>query len=195
MLQILKKVLLCGLLMAPHALLAQSSPAKAGKTPFLDIGFLYSAERARLTTGDNFWLQGGSGEIAFPLYRSLGVAMNLTGDKSDGLGADRIAFSKVTFTAGPRYTVERGRYRIFAESLLGSVHGFDAVFPFVSGAKKSANAFAMQAGGGVDLTWKKQLALRLVEASYVRTSLPNGSDNLQNNLKLSAGVIWRIPMR
>jgi hypothetical protein len=156
---------------------------------------MYSAERARLTTGENFWLQGGSGEIAFPIYRSLGVALNLTGDHSDKLGADKLSLSKVAFTAGPRYTLERHHYRLFAESLFGGVHGFDAIFPAISGARKSANAFAMQAGGGVDLEWRKHLALRLVEASYVRTSLPNGSDNLQNNLKLAAGIVWRIPVR
>ena len=75
------------------------------------------------------------------------------------------------------------------------MHGFDAVFPSVSGARKAANAFAMQAGGGVDLDLRKYLALRLIQASYVRTSLPNGSDSLQNNLKLAAGIVWRIPVR
>lgn len=192
---ILKKALLCGLLIVSHALIAQNTLGKAKPVPTLDLGFLYSTERAKLTTGDNFWLQGGSGEVAFPVYRSLGVAMNLTGAHADNLGTDKVSFSKVAFTAGPRYTLGLHRYRIFAEALFGGVHGFDAVFPSASGAQKSANAFALQAGGGVDVDWKKHLAIRLIEVDYVRTSLPNGSDNVQNSLKLATGVVWRIPVR
>jgi hypothetical protein len=192
---ILKKALLCGLMMATSSLVAQNAPVKSKPVPTLDLGLMYSTERARLTTGENVWLQGGNGEVAFPIFRSFGVALNLTGAHADDLGADKLSFSKVAFTAGPRYTLGLHRYRVFAESLFGGVHGFDAVFPSAAGAQKSANAFAMQAGGGVDLDWKKHLAIRLIEADYVRTSLPNGSDNLQNNLKLAAGVIWRLPVR
>jgi hypothetical protein len=50
----------------------------------------------------------------------------------------------------------------------------------------------MQAGGGMELTLYRWLALRLFEAEYVRTQLPNGYANTQNDLRLSAGLTLRF---
>jgi peptidoglycan-associated lipoprotein len=47
----------------------------------------------------------------------------------------------------------------------------------------------MLAGGGVDIGLSRHIALRLVQADYVRIQLPNSITNVQNNFRLGAGII------
>jgi outer membrane immunogenic protein len=189
----IRRTLLCGLLVMTASAWAQKVPAKT-TTSIADVSVMYSVEHAKVVGVDSVWLQGGSGELAFPLHRKLGAALNVTGERSGDLGAGRGSLSKVAFVAGPRYSVPLRNFRAYSEALFGGVHGFDATFPSISGANKSANAFAMQAGGGLDIDWKRHIAIRAIEASYIRTDLPNGGSNAQNDFKLAAGIVFRILM-
>jgi hypothetical protein len=189
----MKRTLLCGVLMTAAAGLAQHAPGEKSM-PISDVSVMYTVEHAKVIGTDSAWLQGGSGEFAFPLYRNLGAALNVTGARNGELGVGRGSFSKVAFVAGPRYTLPLRRFRVYGETLFGGLHGFDATFPSVYGANSSANAFAMQAGGGLDMDWKRHIAIRAIEASYVRTHLPNGGSNVQNDLKLTTGIVLRIPV-
>ena len=44
----------------------------------------------------------------------------------------------------------------------------------------------------MSLFFSKSWGVRLLEADYVRTSLPNNASNTQNDLRLAFGVIWHI---
>ena len=191
--QVIKGMLLPGALMIATTALAQKAPAKT-PLPILDASVMYSTERVKTTGNDYAWLQGASGELAFPLYKNFGAAFNVTGERNGNLGTGKGSFSKISFVAGPRYTVLLRRMRFYGEALLGTAHGFDATFPAIHGASSSANAFAMQAGGGLDIDWKRHIAIRAIEASYVRTQFPNGASNVQHDLKLAAGIVFRIPV-
>jgi hypothetical protein len=196
-----KKLLLGTLvtLLAAGTSVAQSAASKqqialSSPVPIVDVSVMYAAERSKLTFGDSFWMQGGSGELAFPAYKRISLAMNVTGGHNGNLGSSR-GFSKVSFVAGPRYTIRLHRSRIFAEALFGGVHGFDGVFPAANAANASANSFAMQAGGGYDIDWTKRISFRPIAASYVLTHLPNGASNTQNDFKVGAGIVFRFPTR
>jgi hypothetical protein len=164
----------------------------AGKSQPVDVAVMFNAERAEYSYGNNFWLYGGSGEVAAHLKYNLSLVVNVTGVTSQG-SSGRNSFSKVMTTAGPRYTLPLGhmRSRIFAEGLFGGVHGFNSVFPATNGLLQSANAFAMQLGGGYDLSLSHTWALRVIDVHYVRTDLPNGFTNKQQDLLLGAGIVWR----
>jgi peptidoglycan-associated lipoprotein len=45
------------------------------------------------------------------------------------------------------------------------------------------------AGGGVDIGLSRHISLRLAQADYVRMQLPNSITNVQNNIRLGAGII------
>jgi hypothetical protein len=189
----MKRALVCGALMTATAAFAQHAPAEKS-TPIADVSVMYTVEHANVIGADSAWLQGGSGEFAVTAYRNFGAALNVTGARNGDLGAGRGSFSKVAFVAGPRYTLPLRNFRIYGQALFGGVHGFDATFPSLYGANSSANAFAMQAGGGLDMDWKRHIAIRAIEASYVRTQLPNGGNNVQNDIKLTTGIVIRIPV-
>lgn len=50
----------------------------------------------------------------------------------------------------------------------------------------------MIAGGGLDIPISRHIAIRPIEADYLLTRLPNGGNNVENNLRLSAGLVIRI---
>jgi len=158
----------------------------------VDAAVMFSAEHTRYTYGDNFWLYGASGELAFHVKYNIGGVINTTGTTSQGNDGGN-SFSKVMTTAGPRYTLplEHKRIRIFAEGLFGGVHAFNSVFSAINGPMSSADAFAMQLGGGCDLSLSRTWSVRLMDVHYVRTNLPNAFTDRQQDVLLGAGIVWR----
>jgi hypothetical protein len=162
------------------------------KSQPVDVAFTFDAERTQYTTGADLWLYGGSGEVAFNLGHKLGLVVNATGSTTQGSNGNQ-SFSRIMTTAGPRFTVPLGQShsRFFVEGLAGSAHGFNSVFPSSTNPVSSATSLAIQAGGGFDLGLGHTLSLRLIDAHYIRTTLPNGFKNLQQDLLLGAGIVWR----
>ncbi len=99
----------------------------------------------------------------------------------------------VTAVFGPRYRWHDGhRLSVYGEGLLGEDDAFRSLFPTPSGADASAGSLALQVGGGLDLKLGKRLAVRALDAAWVRTQLPNSTNNRQNSLRLGAGLVLRF---
>ncbi len=47
------------------------------------------------------------------------------------------------------------------------------------------------AGGGLDITLSRYVAIRAFQADYLRTQLPNNASDEQNLLRLGAGIVLR----
>ncbi len=56
----------------------------------------------------------------------------------------------------------------------------------------SANSFAFTAGGGLDYAVSRHFAVRVVQIDYLKTYLPNNATNEQNNLRIGAGIVFRM---
>ena len=82
---------------------------------------------------------------------------------------------------------------IFGQGLLGQAWGFDSYFPTASGAIRSDNSLALQVGGGLDLSFTRHFGIRVLQADWLRTQLPNGTTDVQNTLRLGAGIVFRLP--
>ena len=46
--------------------------------------------------------------------------------------------------------------------------------------------------GGMNVPLSGHLAVRAFEADWLRTQLPNATTNVQNNLRLGAGLVFRF---
>jgi hypothetical protein len=159
-----------------------------------DLAVTYSTENAKVTpsTNGSFWLQGGSLDDAATFFHNFGVAANVTGDHASNI-APGVNLNKIAFMIGPRYTrrvPSKRESRVFVEALAGGVRGFGSIFPLPTGTDSHASSFAFQAGGGLDIAISKHLALRAIEADYVRTYLPNNGTNTQDHLRLAFGVTY-----
>jgi hypothetical protein len=191
-------VFLLVLAVAPLRAAAQQSPDKVHfGSPV--VALTYDLERAKIAGAGCgcFWLQGGSAEVAVPFYRGFGVAASFSGEHASNIqpGVD---LSKLSYVAGPRYTFDtlRGRratgVQIFGEALFGGAHGFDSIFPVNGAVAATANSYAMQIGGGMDIALRNGLGVRAFELDYVRTGLPNNGSNTQNDLRLAFGLSYRF---
>jgi hypothetical protein len=168
---------------------AQTAP-KAG----LELAVSYDATRTNVTTGTNFWMQGGSVAAEGRFYRGLGVVAEVAGLHAANINSSGVDLDMVTATFGPRYTwqIPNRRLQLFGQELLGQANGFHSVFPNVSGAAGSAYALAVQTGGGVSVPLSPRLRVRVLEADWLRTQLPNGTTKVQNSLRLGAGIVWHL---
>lgn len=194
---------ICGMVAIVLMLLPASLRAQlhgGGETqPELDLALGYDANHGMTTQSSGFWAQGGQAHLTGTFYHGLGMVADVTGTHAGGIGPDKVGLTLITTTFGPSYTwalPRRGKstrqWKIFSESLVGVAFGIDSVFPGPTGAESSANSLALQLGGGADLDLTRDFGLRLLQADWLRTQLPNGGTNVQNNLQLGAGILWRI---
>jgi hypothetical protein len=183
---------------------AQQNPDAQNQSPVsADLAITYTTEMGKLATanGGTFWLQGGGADAAVNFWEGFGIAANFTGGLASNV-APGVNLNQVEFTAGPRYThqvwtghsgkTDQRRLQLFGQGLFGGVHAFGGVFPGISGVTATAGSFALNTGGGMNLYLSRSLGVRLLEADYVRTWLPNNGSNSQNDLRLSFGIAYHI---
>jgi hypothetical protein len=56
----------------------------------------------------------------------------------------------------------------------------------------STNSLALVVGGGFNVILSRRIELRALDADWVRTEFPNAGSNVQNNLRLGAGFVYRL---
>jgi hypothetical protein len=168
-------VVLC--LFVPRARAQSSKPTD---TPLFEQTFAYSylslreAPRANNFSGvllsgvvnQNTWL-GWVGELG--LYQ-----------KGVPLGNERVH----TYMAGPRFTIRHPYpFSFFGQVMFG---------PFLERSSKlsdpalSGDSLAISAGLGADLRINHRIAIRLIQADYLRT------DTLHSNPRLATGIVFRF---
>ena len=201
------KVLLVGacLLAGATSWAQQSQKPVAPDTVSTDLAVTFAVERSQAVSSQgSFWFKGGGADAAITFKSGMGIAASLTGDHASNItpGVDA---NKITYLVGPRYTwtawqghvtaADNRRLQVFGQALFGGTHSFNSYYPALPAATSSANSLAIQAGGGLNLYLTRNLGLRLLEADYVRTALPNTATNLQNDMRLSVGLTYHIGRR
>ncbi|MGP8259653.1 MAG: hypothetical protein ACLQM6_06830 [Acidobacteriaceae bacterium] len=197
-------VLLCGVLMTAAAACAQQThPNLLPGIASADVALTYNLERAKVASSNCgcFWLNGASAEVAVPVYRGFSATGSFGGATASNI-APGVDLSKFTYVFGPRYTYNISRYtdrytkkhaaQIVGEALFGGTHAFNSSFPAPGGAITSANSFAMQLGGGLDIALSRGFGVRALQLDYVRTSLSNNASNTQNDFRIAFGVTYRF---
>ena len=155
-------------------------------------------------------LQGGDTNIAFNLNRHFGIVGDFAGYHADTLtftqvggpsrdaGANGYAF---TYMGGPRLSYRMPRFTLFAQALVGDANARKVTINHCTGspsctALPSENVFALAVGGGLDLNLRRHIAFRIIQAEYLMTrfkdpSLTSDSNGIRNNVRLSAGIVFR----
>ncbi len=208
-----------GYVKTPVMLLAAQSAASAptGRSyrsyPRAELFLGYSYLRSlpfqpMLTPGNRMVrLNGGSASIAFNLNRYFGLVADFGGFDDTklqiaGTGATPprtvdASGTAYTFMAGPRLSFRTRRVTPFVQALFGGVHASEVTLSNCTGALctplPKENAFAMTAGGGIDLKIHRHVAIRIVQAEYLMTNfadLSTGNRHMQNDMRLSSGLVF-----
>lgn len=155
------------------------------------FGYTYIRSNAPPTGGPTFSAQGGFAAVNWNWRYAVSAVAEVSGTHANNisvLGQDLTLF---TYEAGSRLTLHIGKTNLFGQALFGLAHGSDSYFPTTTGYTTTANTFAWSAGGGVDRSLNREWAVR-VQAQYLHTAFPNGANNIQNHLAMSAGLVYRL---
>jgi outer membrane immunogenic protein len=177
------------------AVMASVPSAALAQTGALEAGVDYNYVRTNAPTGDCgcFSLQGGNGWASFNFTRHLAIVGEVAAQHASDISGSGADLTLTSYLFGPRYTlIHAGRFKPFAQLLLGGAHASGSLAPGNSGLSGSANSFALVAGGGLDVGLTRHIALRLFEADYYLTRFDNGTNDHQNNLRIAAGLLLRF---
>jgi outer membrane immunogenic protein len=198
------KVLLASVCMASGLTAwAQVQSAVRYAPASIDQAFTYAPERARLAPGTAAasGCKAAARTRAVNLWKGFGLIASFSGGHASniasGVDANKIVYlGGVPYTRalpGPRKEAAPQRHlQYFGQALFGSVHAFNGVFPSHEGVKSSTDAFALQAGGGLNMALSWRFGLRLIQVDYLRTTLPNNGSDTQNDLRLAVGVTYHL---
>jgi outer membrane protein OmpA-like peptidoglycan-associated protein len=166
---------------------------------------LFDATRYDLTIGYNnvranappagcrcFDMNGGFVFGSVQLTQWLGMVGEFTGGHSSNISILGQGLTLTTFTAGPRVSHRFRRFTPYGEVLVGGAHGSDSYFPTKVSSSSSASSFAVSTGGGLDFSISPRFSVRGLDMQYLRTSLPNGVNNEQNQLMIGAGLMIKF---
>jgi hypothetical protein len=142
---------------------------------------------------DSFSNHGATGSFAYNATRWLGLTAELGGyNFSRSVSPSSVNGSWLTYLFGPRLNLRRFDHFVpFAEFLVGASHAGVEVTGDAGGDK---SAFALAAGGGVDVVLFKNLAWRFAQIDYLMTNFSGaflGANSRQNNLRLGTGLVYR----
>jgi hypothetical protein len=178
-----------------HPQAASSGTGAALALPEIAADFSYINTNAPVDGCGCFGVYGGSLSVAFPIARGpVAIVGDVTSGSSTSIAPNNYHLTLWVVTAGARYspTLRWGRYHPFAQATVGFAHASQDLVEGSGASVPNASAtFAADLGGGIDLDLTRRFRLRLAQASYLLTTFDNGSNNRQNNLRLSAGLVFR----
>ena|SRR5215470_16554850 len=121
---------------------------------------------------------GWNGAVTANFKHVLGI----TADFSGVYNSRRVSSSAYTYTIGPVLTARLPVVQPFVHVLFG---GATIFLPH-----SNTNAFAILAGGGLDIGLRKGIGLRLVQADWLRTQYTDQTFGKQ--LRVSAGLVIKF---
>lgn len=174
----------------PALLFAFTSFATA-QIPKGNIFFGYSYARGDLAVGQGSNLNGWEGSLEGKVFPLLGIVADFSGHYG---GADvpipcpgpacptvHVSGSEHNVLFGPRVSVSVGKFRPFANVLVGVGH----VSASAAGLSDSDTSFATALGGGLDYRLIHGIAWRF-QGDYLQTRFFSGR---QDNARLSTGLV------
>lgn len=160
----------------------------------IEVAATFDAMHANTVAGYDFWMQGGAIELDTHLMRHWEIAGDISGMHTGGMPHTGVGLDLITAVFGPKYTMTspNERWSVYGQIMGGFAHGQNSLFPNPKGATSSANGGALLLGGGLDYPVSHRVAIRAIDAAWVRTALSNGTTTVQNNLRLGSGIVLRF---
>ncbi len=172
--------------------------AQEATTPLIETGLDYSFTRVNpggsLTS---YMANGGSGFVEYNLNHVVGLVADLGANYIGNVNGFPIDNTTFTYLFGPRFNWRMSRFTLYAQTLVGGARFSNAYDPASPNPvlATSENTFAAAIGGGVDYRLTDHIAIKPIQVEYLMTQLPSSFANVnevQNNLRYSAGIVFRV---
>jgi outer membrane immunogenic protein len=158
-----------------------------------DAGVSYHWMRTNAAPGDCgcFSLNGVGISGSWNIHGAWLIATEFGADVR-AVASSQNSLTVTSFVAGARYRIPqpwlKGAHRPqpFAQFLIGPAHASGGE----AGVADGTYAFASRLGGGIDIPLKSHFAVRALQVEWFRTQFANTKNDRQNNLLISAGLVY-----
>jgi outer membrane immunogenic protein len=162
----------------------------------LDLTVMFSELHANAPVGGCgcFWMAGGIGELAVPVWRNFSAVAEVNGQHAAQIPGTDVGLGLIGGLGGLRLRFpNHTKLQPFGQALFGGVHGFDSYFPAPVGKLPTTydTSFAMTIGGGVDIAVSRHIWIRALQADYYYSELRNVQGDRQNEFRLATGIVFR----
>ena len=165
----------------------QSAP-KASMSSHMEVAGQFTTVYANAAPGECgcFFMYGGSAQVAAVDHLGFAAVFDFGATHASNINGNGNNLTLTTYMAGPRYyPVRRKKFSVYGQVLLGAAHT-TSNYVLDDGTTR----FGTQIGGGVDYRLSKQMQWRVVEANYLLTLIPNAKNEIQNQTRLSTGIVF-----
>jgi outer membrane protein OmpA-like peptidoglycan-associated protein len=189
-----KTLALLTIIAGGHRAVAQKMSSPETDVPRLDLSVGYNFVRSNAPpSGCNcFDAHGGYASASVHVTSWLGFEGEVTGQHQNHIGNLGQDLTLLTFAGGPKFQYPGHRLVPFGEVLIGGAHGSDSYFPSGTTYSTTATSIAVSAGGGLEVGLNRRLSVRAFDVQYLKTQFPNGTNNSQNHLDASAGIVFKF---
>jgi hypothetical protein len=188
--------------------------AAAQDVPKFETFLGYTYVRANSATNvPAFSANGAGGQFAYNFSKYFSAVADLGAVHNGNINGYQIDNTTTNFLFGPRVSLRYSRIRPYFNVLFGGVYESASIQvaglvpgqpifvpglptpipgqPITARLGAQQTAFAMVAGGGLDIKINKMMSFRPIGLDYYMTRLQNlrtQGDNNQNNLRYTAGI-------
>lgn len=177
---------------------AQAKPTtpfglEPGQIPALEVGVDYAYLHANAPPAQCgcFSLQGVGGSFAINAVHGISLVADIVTADAKNVDATPQDIRILNFLGGPRYSYRiHSHYTPYVQALAGrslELSNYAVV--------QNKSGFAVSGGGGVNRTFGRYVGWKIVEADYIHSQIYNGSNNRQNDLRLTTGIFFRLGPR
>jgi outer membrane immunogenic protein len=166
----------------------------SGEVPALETSLGYTFVHANAPPGQCgcFSANGGFGSAVVNMPRGVSIVADLNAVHASNIGGTTQSLTVFNYLFGPRYSLRKlsKRFTPYAQALGGRSEEFSSYT-----AVQGATGAAFSVGGGISTVLKPHLGWTIVEADWVQSRLPNAQNNLQNDLRVSTALTFRLGPR
>jgi len=162
-----------------------------GRPYGLEVAGQFTAVYANAAPGDCgcFFMYGGSAQVAAVNHHGLGLVGDVGSTHATNINGNGHALTLTTYMAGVRYYPAMGhsKFSVYGQVLAGASRTTSNY-----AIDNDATRFGAAVGGGVNYKLAQHLQWRITEAEYLLTRIPNAKNEIQNQLRLSSGLVYRF---
>ncbi len=174
--------------------------AGAQETPKVEFAAGYNYFRANIVPSCAcFSGHGGSASFTANANRWFGITAEIGVVHAGNVQSSGRGLTLLTYQAGPRFSIRKhDRATPYFHALFGGARASGSLYdvPLPGRARTGPDAsWALTLGGGLDVNLTPRVAFRAFQVDWVHTRLHNGSNDLQNSLRVTTGLVFRFGSR
>ncbi len=164
-----------------------------GQIAVMEVGVDYAYIHANAPPAQCgcFSLEGIGGGFAINGTHGLSVVADIVTANASHIDATPQNIRIVNFLGGPRFSYRTHHsFTPYIQALFGAS---DELSNYAIVQNKAG--FAVSGGGGVNRNFGRYLGWKIVEADFLHSQIYNGSNNSQNDHRVTTGVYFRLGPR